>query len=108
VDVVACLEGGLERVGVVAETDALARREVAGDVIDCDDRLRQDVLAEDAALATVIVREASDLTLRRDGDVLTEAELRAGEGGVHAGAAALEVVVRRRTLLVEVVEGDAV
>ena len=108
-DVVAALVRELQRVALVAQADRLARREVAVDVVDRDDGLHQDVLPDDAVFRVPArIAHAAEVALGRDRGVLAEGELAARELRVGAQAAATELIVRRRALLVEVVRRHAV
>ncbi len=56
-DVVLGRRGDLERVGEVAEREGLPGGKVPSDVVDRDDGLLEDVLADDAALADGVIHE---------------------------------------------------
>src|SRR5258708_21073298 len=77
VDVVLRVEGFLERVALVAETRGLAPGKVPGDVVDRNDGLHQDVLAENTVfgISARIIRQASVTAIEREGHFPAEIEL---------------------------------
>ena len=100
----------LERVALVAEGLGFSAGEIAVYVEYRDNRLLQNVLAEDAVLriATRVIGHPADMSIGSERNVLTEVQHAPGERGVDADAPPLEVVVLRCAALIEVVEGDTV
>src|SRR3989454_12032334 len=54
------VRGVAERIAVVPQADGLAGGEVPVDVVDRDDRLHQDILAQNVVFAEVIVRNSAE------------------------------------------------
>ena len=106
--VVSVIVSERERVAGVAESRGFSAGKIPGHVINRNDRLQQDILAEDAALSEVVVRRAAVMPLETERHVLTEVQLAPVECGVDANASALEVVVLRRATLMEIIEGDPI
>ena len=104
VDVVLRGERDLERIGQVREEGRLAGGEVSLDVVDGDDRLLEDVLADDVILAERAVIDPAVALLTRDRDVLADADAVDVESGVDAHAPALKQIVRCGALLIQVIE----
>ena len=110
VDVVLVAKRIMERITLVAEARCLPAREVAVDIINRDDGLHENVLTKDAILgvAAWVIGDAARVLLERKSRVLPEAQLPTIERRVDADTAALEGVVNRRAVLIEVVERHAV
>src|SRR5207247_6065563 len=68
------LPGVPERVAVIPEAHGLPGGEVAADVVHRDDRLRQDILTQDAVFPAVITRDPAKVLLARQRDILPDAE----------------------------------
>jgi len=98
------VRGIAERIGVVPQADGLAGGEVPVDVVDRDDGLHQDILAENVVFAEVIVRNPAEGLLARQRDVPAHDELIHVERGVDAQGAALQPVEGRRSLLIQEIE----
>src|SRR5450759_370801 len=98
----------LEGIARVDAGDAFAAGKITVDVVDLNDGLQQDVLAEDAAFTPVVIRDSAVMTISGDRDVLTEVQLGPVERGIDPNATTAEVIVFGRAGLIIVIEGNIV
>ena len=104
------LERELERITLVAESCGFPAGEIPSYVIDGNNGLHQNILAEDAifGVPTRVVWQPAVMPLETERNVLAEVQLATIELRVGANGTPLEVVILRCPALMEVIEGDSV
>ena len=107
-DVVLAGVRDLERIGQVREADRFAGGEVSPDVVDRDDRLLHDVLADDVVFTQGVVVQAAVVLLARQRDVLADTDAVQAERRVDAHGPPLQPGIGGGAVLIEVVERHVV